>query len=581
MATATSNIHACAVEKVFRFSFGNRGKPWIYRYKMVDFQRPYVWTQENIQKLLDDVDELRANFSEDIDVNDIYDTENALEYYLGSICLRRCEDSKGKHYEVLDGQQRLTSLLILAYVLDKQVKSYEGENDQKRVQIKEKIVKRWNKIVPRMAGKGKNWKQLVVFTNPQSKKQIAQVYWSFMRDYECLKRDARADKDTKDEDGMNIFEQTLYQDIQRFEYILRKGSVAVLILNNQTEAEQFFQGENNRGLPMSLLDLLKAYHLRQEVVRQVGVQRGENFNSLTEINKLWHSFGFSVEDEKSESDEGSPGQSEYSDIQMLQQPQTTQRLITKLVLPAMLMQYGVDPWSADKLENLPLLKGITGTYARNRFVDEKLKDAQNGIQNTQYFDLRIPVRPGLPFFQELGQYLKLAQAVELFLMKRRNETKSVDKKENGLTKESKREGDEENRKIILKLAMIAWADRFLKADIMRLGCTWTDVADALEKDGDFRIYALNFEHFLDRLKDKKKKEKGKKIGAYVTLRNETLCNIIEFADPENSLVFLPHRSSSPRECLRKFKTATHPGVLKFSDLRFYEGYRNAYDREGL
>ena len=77
------------------------------------------------------------------------------------------------------------------------------------------------------------------------------------------------------------------------------------------------------------------------------------------------------------------------------------------------------------------------------------------------------------------------------------------------------------------------------------------------------------------------KEKGKKIGAYVTLRNETLCNIIEFADPENSLVFLPHRSSSPRECLRKFKTATHPGVLKFSDLRFYEGYRNAYDREGL
>ena len=581
MATATSNIHACAVEKVFRFSFGNRGKPWIYRYKMADFQRPYVWTQENIKKLLDDVDELRANFSEDIDVNDIYDTENALEYYLGSICLRRCEDSKGKHYEVLDGQQRLTSLLILAYVLDKQVKSYEGENDQKRVQIKEKIVKRWNKIVPRMAGKGKNWKQLVVFTNPQSKKQIAQVYWSFMRDYECLKRDARADKDTKDEDGMNIFEQTLYQDIQRFEYILRKGSVAVLILNNQTEAEQFFQGENNRGLPMSLLDLLKAYHLRQEVVRQVGVQRGENFNSLTEINKLWHSFGFSVEDEKSESDEGSPGQSEYSDIQMLQQPQTTQRLITKLVLPAMLMQYGVDPWSADKLENLPLLKGITGTYARNRFVDEKLKDAQNGIQNTQYFDLRIPVRPGLPFFQELGQYLKLAQAVELFLMKRRNETKSVDKKENGLTKESKREGDEENRKIILKLAMIAWVDRFLKADIMRLGCTWTDVADALEKDGDFRIYALNFEHFLDRLKDKKKKEKGKKIGAYVTLRNETLCNIIEFADPENSLVFLPHRSSSPRECLRKFKTATHPGVLKFSDLRFYEGYRNAYDREGL
>ena len=581
METATSNINACVVEKVFRFSFGNRGKPWIYCYKMADFQRPYVWTQENIQKLLDDVDELRANFSERIDVNDIYDTEDAPEYYLGSICLRRCEDSKGKHYEVLDGQQRLTSLLILAYVLDTQVKSYGRESEQKRVQIKEKIVKRWSKIVPRMAGKGKNWKQLLVFTNPQSKKQIALVYWSLMRDYECLKRDARADKDAKDEDEMNIFEQTLYQDIQRFEYILRKGSVAVLILKNQTEAEQFFQGENNRGLPMSLLDLLKAYHLRQEVVRQVGLQRGEDFNSLTEINKLWHSFGFSLEDEKSESDEDTLDESEDPDIQKLQQPQKNKQLITKLVLPAMLMQYGVDPWSADKLENLPLLKGITGTYARNRFVDEKLKDAQNGILNTQYFDLRVPVRPGLPFFQELGQYLKLAQAVELFLMRRGNEKKRFDKKENDLTKESKRECDEENRKIILKLAMIAWADRFLKADIMRSGCTWRNVADALEMDCDFRIYVLNFEHFLDRLKVKEKRKKGKKVGAYVKLKNETLCNIVEFADPENNLVFLPHRSSSPRECLRKFKVATHPGVLKFSDLRFYEGYRNAYDQEEL
>ena len=177
--------------------------------------------------------------------------------------------------------------------------------------------------------------------------------------------------------------------------------------------------------------------------------------------------------------------------------------------------------------------------------------------------------------------MKLAQAVELFLMRRGNEKKRFDKKENDLTKESKRECDEENRKIILKLAMIAWADRFLKADIMRSGCTWRNVADALEMDCDFRIYVLNFEHFLDRLKVKEKRKKGKKVGAYVKLKNETLCSIVEFADPENNLVFLPHRSSSPRECLRKFKVATHPGVLKFSDLRFYEGYRNAYDQEEL
>lgn len=50
-------------------------------FKMADFQRPYVWTQENIQKLLDDVDELRAR--NDGPREELYDVENAPEYFWG------------------------------------------------------------------------------------------------------------------------------------------------------------------------------------------------------------------------------------------------------------------------------------------------------------------------------------------------------------------------------------------------------------------------------------------------------------------------------------------------------------------
>lgn len=588
MENKTSKIYSCPIERVFRFSFGRRGRPWVQYYKMADFQRPYAWTQENIQKLLDDVDELRANLSGNDDLNNIYDTKNAPAYFLGSICLQHRTESKLKdaksHYEVLDGQQRLTSLLILAYVLDKQVEDYKKGGEEGKECIRTEIAKRWdNDVVPYLAGRERNWRQLLVFTNPQSKKQIAKIYWSLMREYECLKKDASDDKSAKKEDEMNIFEQTLYQDVQRFEYILKKGSVAVLILENQTEAEQFFQGENNRGLPMSLLDLLKAYHVRQEVVRQGAVQSIEELNPITEISQLWYSFGFSVEDKKEESDQKKSNETEDFLFQKIQVPEKKRQLIARLVLPAMLMQYGIDPWSADRLENIALLKGMTGTYAGNRFIDEKVEDAKSGTKEDQRFDLRVPVCSGLPFFQELAQYLKLAQAVEFLLMKQENRSQEKEKQ-----KDNEKNDEEklvENRMIVLKLAMIAWADRFLKAEIMSSDCTWKDVAEALEKDVDFRIYSRNFVRFLDRLKTREKRKKGKKVrngnqvGAYVTLRNETLCNIIQFSEPESNLIFLPHRSASPRECLRKFKAATYPGALRFTELRFYEGYRNAYDQE--
>ena len=70
-----------------------------FDYEIPSFQRPYAWTEEEAGALFDDL-------------YDFFKTEDAEEqYFLGSVVLVKEEDKP--HSEVIDGQQRLTTLTIL------------------------------------------------------------------------------------------------------------------------------------------------------------------------------------------------------------------------------------------------------------------------------------------------------------------------------------------------------------------------------------------------------------------------------------------------------------------------------------
>lgn len=56
------------------------------------YQRAYAWTQKEIRQLIDDIND--------------FDEE---QYYLGSLIVHKREDA----FEVIDGQQRLTTLYLL------------------------------------------------------------------------------------------------------------------------------------------------------------------------------------------------------------------------------------------------------------------------------------------------------------------------------------------------------------------------------------------------------------------------------------------------------------------------------------
>ena len=118
-------------------------------FSLPDYQRPYSWTTTQHEQLISDL--IEAN------------KEN--EYFLGSIILQQVEKIGGGYkYEIIDGQQRITTLqILLAYLRDNikkeefkkplQDKIYQPENlpdgipEIIRLEIRERDFFRKNEII--------------------------------------------------------------------------------------------------------------------------------------------------------------------------------------------------------------------------------------------------------------------------------------------------------------------------------------------------------------------------------------------------------------------------------------------------
>ncbi|WQX69553.1 DUF262 domain-containing protein [Helicobacter pylori] len=76
-----------------------------FYYQIPIYQRPYQWTEENCEKLLDD---LFFN----------YENDRESDYFCGSLVLVKSDpNSKTETYDIVDGQQRLSTFILLAKVL--------------------------------------------------------------------------------------------------------------------------------------------------------------------------------------------------------------------------------------------------------------------------------------------------------------------------------------------------------------------------------------------------------------------------------------------------------------------------------
>lgn len=189
------------------------------------YQRPYRWTVKSTNTLFMDTYEA---FKDGIE-----------EYRLGSIILHKEPDNT---YNIVDGQQRLTTLSILLHCLD-----YNN-----------------NRLL------NEKYNQL-------SNKGIVDNHNVLSRRVKELENN----------------ELTRFRD-----YLLENCTTVKIVTDNEQEAFQFFDSQNSRGKELAPHDLLKSYHLREmnedaESNKVKIINRWENVNQ-DDLDILFKNYLFPV-----------------------------------------------------------------------------------------------------------------------------------------------------------------------------------------------------------------------------------------------------------------------------------------------
>jgi hypothetical protein len=201
-------------------------------YEIPPYQRPYSWERENVDQLLQDVWEAYENAEQ--------------EYFIGSlITIERELDSL---YEVVDGQQRLTTLnLILArlrdHIKDEAARAHLGNRILPRNVLTGEAEK------PRLTLRAKDqgfFRRHVLDAAPVSQNQIDSL--------EEPQRHLLENMGVTDAFLAGKDEATL----KRFaNYLLSRVYVVFVNTNSFKSAYRLFNVLNARGLPLSNADLIK------------------------------------------------------------------------------------------------------------------------------------------------------------------------------------------------------------------------------------------------------------------------------------------------------------------------------------
>ena len=214
--------------------------------RIPDYQRPYKWTEKNLNAL----------------VNDIQEHKDKSAYRLGTIVLHRDKNNTNlKNINIVDGQQRTLTLILLVWaVIQKQ------ELDLEREDLKTVL----NEIS----------NQINVFMDVQKFNSDISHY-NIYQNFNAAKRIV----------AVNFSEQDI-------DFLLNNCQVAVFILDDISEAFQFFDSQNARGRDLEPHDLLKAYHLREfsaqeQYLKAQTVAHWESLDSA-HLAKLFSNYLFRI-----------------------------------------------------------------------------------------------------------------------------------------------------------------------------------------------------------------------------------------------------------------------------------------------
>ena len=213
-------------------------------YAIPRYQREYTWGKREWENLFDDI------------------RENNSGYFLGSIiCINQSNDALStQRLEVVDGQQRLTTLSLMFAAMYHTLKNLESDLDDEQrfelINIKRKMVlKKDNnqiRVIPQIQNNNQNDYRAVLSEigviddgcNMPSYAGNRKIFRAFRYFLDRI-------KDIADDDGNQL------TSIMRFLNKVNQASLVKIEVASHSDAYILFESLNNRGMPLTAVDLIK------------------------------------------------------------------------------------------------------------------------------------------------------------------------------------------------------------------------------------------------------------------------------------------------------------------------------------
>lgn len=247
-------IHA--VEKPLFKIFNND-----FAFAIPPYQRPYAWTTDNASELLSDLLSFLGNGSQPV--------EEINPYFLGSIVLIKGEDFP--EADIVDGQQRLTTLTILLAVLRTTVQNeYAAELTKYIYEKGDLIVGTPNRYRLKLRERDEMFFRQYI----QDEKGLDSLLQ--------LNNGQLTDSQNNIQANAKYFSEALaklseLQRVRLLQYIMRRCFLVIVSTPDLDSAYRIFSVLNSRGLDLGLSDLLKS-----EIIGAIPAEQQEKYTKIWE-----------------------------------------------------------------------------------------------------------------------------------------------------------------------------------------------------------------------------------------------------------------------------------------------------------
>ncbi|EJB47880.1 DUF262 domain-containing protein [Helicobacter pylori] len=231
-------------------------------YQIPIYQRPYQWTEENCEKLLDDLFEY-------------YEKDRESDYFCGSLVLVKSDpNSKTETYDIVDGQQRLSTFILLAKVLADLYNDYLTTKDfTKNLEHLQEGWKDRHTEKKRLSFNtiGSNAEYdfqdaLDFFDDPHHVSKNDEN--NYLKNAICLKNYLKE----KEIEDINVFIGWLYSNVK----------FITIICPNIDKALRIFNVLNARGLPLNATDIFKGELLKELAKEEDQKKLVSRWNALSQ-----------------------------------------------------------------------------------------------------------------------------------------------------------------------------------------------------------------------------------------------------------------------------------------------------------